>query len=310
MKIVTSGFPYIDIDAYACCIAYTELLNLRGEAAQAVSTSLLNESITPTVRGWKAPLATTYKPSEQDTYVLVDVSDPDHFDTFVGVERVAEVIDHHPGLETFWLERIGRKAQIDFIGAACTQVYENWKAAGALDKMSLTSARLLVCGILDNTLNFGAKVSTPRDKAAYEALLSRAKLPADWTATYFSECQASILANPKTAIKNDTKLLRFASFDPDAALAAGQLVAWDGRQVLGQYLDILKHAMDSTAPKSKWFINMVSIEEGRSYFVSDNGAVRAWLTRLLGVTFEGAVATSNRLWLRKEIVKEDTKRRG
>ena len=47
MKIVTSGSRYIDIDAYASCIAYANLLNLKGIEAKAVSTAKINESITP-----------------------------------------------------------------------------------------------------------------------------------------------------------------------------------------------------------------------------------------------------------------------
>ena len=46
MKIVTSGSRYIDIDAYAGCISYSYLLNLKGIQSKAVSTAKLNESIT------------------------------------------------------------------------------------------------------------------------------------------------------------------------------------------------------------------------------------------------------------------------
>lgn len=44
--IVTSGKRYIDIDAYASCIAYAKLLRLKGKNAKAISTANLNESIT------------------------------------------------------------------------------------------------------------------------------------------------------------------------------------------------------------------------------------------------------------------------
>ena len=301
MKVVTSGFPYIDIDAYGCAIAYAELLNLKGEVAKAVSTSELNESITKTVRSWGAAIDREYTPSEADSFVLVDVSQPEHFDQFVEVDRVAEVIDHHPGYENYWHSRIGDAAQIEFIGAACTQVYENWKQAGLLDKMSVTSARLLVCGILDNTLNFGAKVSTARDEQAYRDLLVRAHLPDDWTATYFSECQESIFADAALAIKNDTKLLNFKTY-PDQ-IAFGQVVVWDGKQVLEQHLDVLREAM--LARSTEWMINVVSVAEGLSYFISDNSEIKVWVSNLLKVNFDGGIAVADRLWLRKEVLKAD-----
>ena len=167
MKIVTSGAKYIDIDAYAGCVAYAELLQFKGEKALAVCTAPLNESVSDTVRSWNAPIKSVYEPSEDDEFILIDVSEPEQFEEIVNLEKVSEVLDHHPGLEQYWHEKIGDKAIIEFIGAACTLVYESWKSSDLLDKMSVTSARLLICGILDNTLNFGAKVTNPRDVEAY-----------------------------------------------------------------------------------------------------------------------------------------------
>jgi hypothetical protein len=39
MRVVTSGSAYLDIDAFACCIAYAELLNHQGINARAVSSA-------------------------------------------------------------------------------------------------------------------------------------------------------------------------------------------------------------------------------------------------------------------------------
>lgn len=66
MKIVTSGAPYMDIDAYGGCVAYAELLRILGSHARAVSTAPLNESISKTVRSWQAPLQSKrYKSSRR-----------------------------------------------------------------------------------------------------------------------------------------------------------------------------------------------------------------------------------------------------
>ena len=301
MKIVTSGANYLDIDAYACAVAYVELLKLQGEDAIAFSTAPLNESISATVRSWNAPLTNDYSPSDDDTFILVDVSEPDFLDKTVELDKVIEVIDHHLGFEEYWQERIGDKLHIEFIGAACTLVYERWKASGLFDSMSTLSARLLVCGILDNTLNFGAKVTTPRDIEAYDQLLAKANLPEDWTAQYFSECQASIMQDVANAIQNDTKTVAFKSFKQPVSF--GQLVVWDGKQTLAEHQEQLEVTM--SAQKSEWFLNVVSVGERTSYFVTDNATIQAWLKNLLGIEFVGSVATADRLWLRKEVVKQD-----
>jgi len=301
MKVVTNGYAYVDIDAYAGCIAYAELLQKQGFEAAAVSVAPLNESISRTVRSWGAPLQTQYEPSEDDTYILVDVSDPKFFEKFVAEDRVEEVIDHHPGFERYWQERLGKKATIEFIGAACTLVYERWRAAGLLNEMSRDSARLLVCGILDNTLNFGAKVTTQRDIDAYKALMKLSDLPDNWTAQYFSECQEAIFSEIVSAVRNDMKILEFRSYEKP--MCVGQLVVWSGEEALADYQKVVSETL--IAIKPDWMMNLVSVSEGKSYFVTDNKAVQNWLTELLEVTFEGSVAVADRLWLRKEIIKAD-----
>lgn len=301
MRIITAGSVYIDVDAYAGCIAYAELLQKQGIEARAVSTAPLNESINVTIRSWQAPLYTNYIPSKDDTYTLIDLSDPDYFDEIVDQNRVDEVIDHHPGLEQYWQERLGDGAHIEFIGAACTMVYERWKAAKLLDEMSILSARLLICGILDNTLNFGAKVTTKRDVEAYNALISRADLLDDWTSRYFMECQDAILDNVAVAIKNDTKILTFKTFDRPVCF--GQLVVWDAKQALAEQQGVIREVLASI--KSDWFMNLISVGERKSYFITDNTDVQAWLTDLLGVQFDNSIAVADRLWLRKEVIKQD-----
>jgi len=301
MRVVTAGFTYTDIDAYAGCIAYAELLRAQGIEAQAVSTAPTNESVSKTVLSWQPDIQTTYTPSDEDTYTLFDVSDPEWFEKFVDLNRVDEVIDHRPGFEEFWQGRIGDGATIEFLGSACTQVYEKWKVSDLLDQMSTTSARLLVCGILDNTLNLKATVTTSRDHEAFNDLLSRADLPDDWSAQYFTEVQEAILADAVKAVQNDTKMLNFKTFDD--ALCVGQFAVWDGHIALERHQNALASALGDIQPL--WFMNLISVGEGKSYFVSNDTDVKEWLSTLLGISFKGNVATADRMWLRKEILKQD-----
>ena len=98
MVVVTSGKKYMDIDAYAGCIAYAKLLNLKGIKAKAISTAKLNESITPSLKKL-IPKLDEYKPNEEDEYIIIDVSNKNYFDAFVREEKIIEIIDHHLGYE-------------------------------------------------------------------------------------------------------------------------------------------------------------------------------------------------------------------
>lgn len=301
MRIVTSGLVFLDIDAYAGCVAYAELLRLQGYDAIAYSSATMNGSIPATIRSWDVPFQTTYTSSNSDTFVLIDVSEPDFLDKAVAIDRVEEVIDHHLGNELFWQEKIGDKTHIEFVGAACTQVYEKWQEAGLLNSMSEVSARLLISGILDNTLNFKASVTTDRDHSAYEALLKTANLPENWITQYFSECEASIFSDIKTALLNDTKTMRFPNYE-FSELVVGQLVVWDAKRAINDYRMTIE---DSLAEKSDdWFINIVSIKDGQSSFLASNSSTQSWLEDLLHIEFKDGIAVANRLWLRKEIMKQ------
>jgi inorganic pyrophosphatase len=301
VKIVTSGAPYIDIDAYAGSIAYAELLNLQGEAAVAVSTSTWNESITATIRAWQAPLKTKYIPEAEDTFALVDVSDPDYLDDVVDPTRVSDVFDHHPGFEAFWRGQPQTNAQLEIVGAACTMIFEHWRDSGRLAEMSVTSAKLLAAGILDNTLNFQARITTPRDHKAYDVLARHAKLGENWPAEYFSECQSQIVSNLPAAILNDTKILKFSTLPHETSV--GQLVVWDASPILAGDMTTIRNILSGKRPD--WFMNIVSVGDKRSYLFCESPDLKKWLSDLLNIRFRSDVAPANRLWLRKEIMNRE-----
>lgn len=301
MKIVTTGSQYLDIDGYAGCVAYAELLNLQGLQARAVSMTPTNSSIPPIVLNWHAPLDTSYEPSADDTYTLIDVSNPDYFESFAAPDRIDAVIDHHPGFEGYWHERIGEAAIIERVGAACTQVFELWEHSGLTNVMSETSARLLICGILDNTLNFGADITSNRDKHAYVALQRIANFPADWPQKYFSACQNMIINDLSSSIANDIKVLNFRTFRHTVAF--GQLALWDAGSTIQQSFETIKATVSVVQPH--WFMNVISLNDNRSYFISDDNQIKTWLSSLLNLAFAGNVAAADRLWLRKEVMKAD-----
>jgi inorganic pyrophosphatase len=299
MIVVVSGARYIDIDAYACCAAYVELLNMLDRPAVAASTAAWNESITKSIRALDAVLSTDYASGPNDEFVVVDVSDPSQFDKLVNVAQVIEVFDHHPGFEQYWTDKIGENNHIEFIGAAATLIYEQWIKVGKASQMSKVSAELLAAAILDNTLNFGAGVTTERDKEAYKFLAEHASLDDEWIANYFTECQEAILADLPEALRNDTKFLKFSGLDEELCL--GQMVVWDAKHVIANDIDTLASVLGGM--RHAWMANVVSISEGRSYFVAQNDKVKNWAETLLGVKFNNSVATAGRLWLRKEVMK-------
>lgn len=291
--VVTAGNKFLDIDAYAGCIAYAELLNLQGIDALAASSAAPNESVTTSARQYGAErFQYGYKPSTDDNFVLIDVSEPEFIDPIVSLERVERVLDHHPGFEDFWHERT-RDSIIDFIGAACTIVFEEWQKSGFLDQMSAESAKLLSLGILDNTLNFNASVMDQRDIDAYDQLKTMLGLDDSWIAEYFSDCQQAITSDLENALENDTKVMHFPGHEQ--AMTIGQLVVWDA----GTLIDQLVSKLDN----HDYILNIVSVSEGTSTFLAGDESVQKYFEPLIGTSFHGGVAKCNRMWLRKELAK-------
>ena len=301
MRVVTSGAPYLDIDGYAGILAFAELLRARGEDAVAASTSILNETVPSILRQENHYFQAGYKPTPFDTFTIIDVSDPAYFDKMVAIDRVDEIIDHHLGFEHIWAMRPNVQTDIEFIGAAATQIYQRWLESGLLPKISQSSAKLLACGILDNTLNLGAELTTSADHSAYLQLAKIAGLDSTWPEHYFSSCEQAILTDIPAAILNDSKVLSFKTFH--RPLSIGQLVVWDADPILKAHQNTMQ--VQLTTRKPDWFMNLISLKDRKSIFVAPQPEVKAWLSKLLQVKFIGASATAGRPWLRKEMVKKD-----
>lgn len=297
MKIITSGAAYLDIDAYACCIAYAELLNLQGIPARAISSAQPNASVSKTVLGWGTGLH-DYVPKPHDEFVLVDVSDYHHFDPMVVLDQVVEVIDHHPGYETYWAEKLRSAADIRPIGAAATQVFQRWQTAGLLPRISEQSAALLATAILDNTLNFTGQMTTTADIEAYAELAATAKLSADWPQQYFLECQASIEADLIGALAADLKRMK-----PDSNLPQifAQMTVWDADALLQKHHPAITGWMAEKGEDA--MLNVIGIRERKSCIVAHATVSQKKLNNLLALEWQAGIAVVEPSILRKELLK-------
>jgi hypothetical protein len=294
--VITSGSAYLDIDAYACCIAYAELLNQQGINARAVSSAAPNASVPKTVLDWPASLD-DYRPQTGDEFVLVDVSDYAHFDPLVVLDRVVEVIDHHPGFEDYWAQRLGPAADIRRIGAAATQVFERWEASGLLPRISEQSAALLATAILDNTMNFTGRLVTEADVHAFETLMPLGKLTSDWAERYFLECQAQIEADLPGALAADVKRLSPQTGIPEVF---AQMTVWNAQALFQQHRSTLSRWLATQG--EDWMLNVISISERKSYLLSEPVISQQKLMQMLQVDGQDGVFVLERPILRKELI--------
>lgn len=298
--VITSGQEWLDIDAFACIGAMSQLLTLKGIENIPYIPGVLIESITPSLKENYFDYKSELEGDQDDyNYVILDVSDPDHFAKFVKLENVVAVIDHHYGSESYWQTRKDAYVRIDLIGACATQVWEEFKKAGLESQISQSNARLLQLAIASNTLNFNAEVTHERDYDAFEELSNYSKWEnKSWLEDYFKECSSSLIADIQMSIKNDTKVFNLKNM----SIVIGQLELWDAKEVVVNYeKDILKTIQSYGV--QLYFMTIPSIKHGFNYIIADNEQSRKLVSELLGVKFEGNIAKTNKLILRKEIKK-------
>ncbi len=293
--IITSGRKYIDIDAYASMMAYRELLKvIDNNNVIASTTATPNQSVPPLILDLKYSLDEPID-NGNNKYILLDVSNPDFFDEQVGLGKIIEIIDHHTGFEQYWAKYPNIKTQIEFIGSVCTLIYEKIIQSGHAEILDTDLCKLLVAGILDNTLNLKASITTDRDRSAYNELLRLGKVPEDFYREYFSACETEVTKDFEKAIKDDLKIEK-----------AGILPEVIGQMIVLNLDNFDQEKMNEIfAAYPEWMMNVILLEEGKSYIYFGGGGVRQRLEQL----FDKKCGSDNLLvldkfLLRKQIMKK------
>lgn len=295
--IVTSGKNYIDIDAYASCIVYANILSSLHINAIALTTAKLNESVPKTLFGEKNEMLKEYSYKPEDKFIVLDVSNENFFDTFVKSKDIIQIIDHHYGYEEHWNKKLGEDSIIQPIGSVATVIEEFAEKTGYIDKMSESEAYLLMAAILDNTLNFDSKTTTDRDRISYEKLSNIVK-DNQFNKKYFNECQNTIQKDLAYYVKLATKCEKINEKLPETF---SQLVVWDKNEIFSK-LEVIASELDKIG--IDWILNLIVLEEKKSYIISKNENSKKKIEKIFTLKFDKNILDLGMVWLRKEIIKK------
>ncbi len=262
--IITSGYKYIDIDAFACIHAYQELLNLKKQKAKAVITAKLNSSIISKYKklSFYETKLSEIKNTKNKNFVIMDISNPDHFEEFVDINLVSNVFDHHSGFEKFWKEKIQDNSVIEAIGATATLIFREYKKSNLLNKITPISAELLATAIISNTTLFQAKITKKEDRLAYKELKKYFSYTENFESDYFLEVQNNIEKDLKKSMKNDSKSLIINK----KSLFITQAEVWDTASIIKNAFDEIKNFITDTKENISFF-NLVEIGKNRNLII-------------------------------------------
>ena len=301
MIIITSGKRYIDIDAYSGIIAYTKLLKSLGKDVTSISTAKFNESICPVIKDINLSLDTIDKNTTINNaeFIILDVSSPEMFDKIVkDNNKIIEIIDHHTGYESYWKSYSNINLEIEFIGSVCTIIFEKYQKHNKLNLLTPDICKLLLAGILDNTLNLKANITTNRDIEACDNLYKIGKIDKSWADTYFLSCQKLIEKDLETSIKNDVKIKCKDKYLPDVF---GQLLVLNKDSILEKEDTLIKIMNSYNEP---WVFNLVCLDDGKSYIISNDDTTKKQMETLFSKKFKNNILILDNFLLRKEIMKK------
>ncbi len=306
LTYVTSGGAYTDIDTYACTIAYSEMLRLKGYNAHAVISKNFTETIPKFLTALKVEYLDqeTVNLNEADSLIIVDRSDIEGLKSSIDTTKVKEIYDHHFGYEKYWKELLGRNSHIEKVGSCATLIYCAIRSAIRKDcferKISQNSLILLYSAIISNTLNFKAGVTTQKDIISAEEIKNLAKIDDSFTQKYFTTVTANIEKDPYNAMLKDVKSI----IAGDKKIAIGQLELWDSANLISSLVDQIPSFLPGFQDLP-FFITVASISDGKTTFISKSFEAKKMLGDALDFTWRSEdFFVLERLLLRKEIIKD------
>lgn len=237
-----------------------------------------------------------FRPNDQA--IILDISIPEEIAKIAPDDQILELIDHHPGYEEYWRKRISDKAIIEKIGAVATSIFEWWGECWDYDKMTPQIAKLLLGAILDNTLNFNAKIATERDHKAAKKLAQIAGVGlADFTAWYFTAVSKTIASNLENSLLQDCKTVTLPA--DQSKFAFYQLTLWDTDEIINYTNKILQIAGKK---RSDFLVSIINISARQNFLLTNSKTLAKYFTNLLDLKKQGDWLVSGQLYLRKEII--------
>ncbi len=285
MIIVSAGKAFNDIDAFACALAYRELLMKEGKESVVVFPGPLNHSVTNLAKAQSTDFVVDYVLQSDDRIVYVDLSDPEHFAFGKESEsQIDELYDHHYSFESYWQDRLGERSHIERLGAAATLIWEEFAKKSFAQSISAESANLLSIAILQNTLNFTSTETHDRDRVAFVELTMHRSMTDGWEAQYFRECAEGMETNFADALRNDTKKIEHL-FENSLFVFSQLEITEEPKAFLEKHNEGIL-AYWSEFDYAHCLINIADMSSKTSLLFSDNSA---WLTETIVPLFSSIV---------------------
>lgn len=286
-----------DLDGVASAVAYAEFLCKERNWAEAGIIGEMHTEAKYVFDRFNLPPPLLIKDSTNyDQIILVDASDLNGLEGKIIPEKVIEVIDHRKIHEAD--KFFNAKVQIELVGAAATLIAEKFIKSNI--EISRPAAILLYAAIVSNTLNFRNLTTDERDKKMAKWLNKTADLPEYfWKELFIAK---SDLSGSKLVERINGDFAWFVIGNKKIGIAQIEIIGAE-KLIEDRKLEIIL-ALDKIKAEMQLdyiFLNTIELEKVKNYFVTDDLPTQALLEKLLKVKFNGYVAQSSNIIMRKQI---------
>lgn len=296
-QIITTSYKNADLDGVACALAYAEFLKKHEKKAKAEIAGNPHKEAKFVLD--KLGISTGFEMPEvvpSDCQIIfLDASDIESLPNGIEAKQVIEVIDHRQFND---VERFSNaKIQLELVGACATLIAE--KFFNTNTDISAESAALLYTAIVSNTLNFKGSVTTDRDIQMAKWLKEKVSIPENLEVEMF-EYKSNLNQPIKDVLVSD-----FKTFDLNGKkVSIAQLEILDKNDYIKNNFFEIQECLKELKQQfnlDNIFLNFIDLEKGANVFVANDKDTQELVEKVLGVKFENNLATSNQMWLRKQI---------
>lgn len=301
-KVVLAWNSWLDIDAYACIIGLYEIMKLKWENVEAFIPEWKAVSITETLKNLPLNINLTQNIENSDLF-LVDVSWKDFLEKVCGynLENIKKIYDHHFESYDFWKNKLWENAKIEEIWACASIIVELAIEEWVFDKLSESAKLLLASAILSHTMDFKYEdIITNRDILAYENLKKDLpELDEEFIKKYFIEVSESAIKDLIETLKNDFKIVNL-NWDN---FSISQLEIWNQKDFIKSNKQLILDLINLNNSNHSFYL-WISIEEWKTYFISNNLDTKELLNKVLWINFEDNIWIYEKIIIRKEVIKK------
>ncbi len=295
MKYIVTSYINPDLDGTSSMYAYAEFLRKTGQNSDYYIEGNPMHEVEIVCDIFNIALNPVSKIESNDKIIVVDTNYLKNIPE-MKLENIVEFIDHHAITESKTICK-NAKFHVEMVGAAATLVAEKFFKNKI--EISRESAILLYYGIISNTINLKAKVTTRKDLEMAKWLKEKC--------TEISDEKIQEIFIKKSQMRDTLREemeVQIAWKWGNKSITIGQLEYANVESFLGEYESEIRNVLRDVKQEKNLdyiLVNCVDILNGYSIILALDEATEKVIADLLKVKFVNGKAKLDAFVLRKEI---------